>query len=92
MNALHQLAAAIFVGDPRWAWRRRVTFAGCAVFLSGVVHSIFFDSDLAHASMVMTNCVAGFGATLTIYAGLSTADDHLRRKAGEDPAANAVRG
>jgi hypothetical protein len=75
------LSAAVFIGDPNWAWRRRVTFSGCAVFLAGVANAIWFDHDIAHASMVMTNCVAGFGATLAIYATLATGDDHLKRKA-----------
>lgn len=79
MSVLRGLAASIFVGDVTWAWRRRMAFAGCGVFLAGVVHSIFFDRDLAHAAMVMTNSVAGFGATLTIYAGLAVADDKFKR-------------
>ncbi len=73
------LGAGIFTGDRSWAWRRRVTFAGCAVFLAGIANSIWFDHDLAHATMVMTNCCVGFAGTLTIYAGLSTVDDHLQR-------------
>jgi hypothetical protein len=31
--------------------------------------------------MVMTNCAAGFGATLALYAGLAVADDKFRRDA-----------
>jgi hypothetical protein len=76
------LSNAIFIGDPNWAWRRRATFAGCAVFLAGVAHAIWFDHDIAHASMVMTNCATGFGATLAIYVGMSTGDDHLKRISG----------
>lgn len=74
------LGAAIFTGDRSWAMRRRMVFAGCAVFLAGVVHSIWFDGDLSHATMVMTNCATGFGATLTIYVGLAVTDDHLKRE------------
>jgi hypothetical protein len=31
--------------------------------------------------MVMSNCATGFAATLGIYAGLATGDDHLKRLA-----------
>jgi hypothetical protein len=74
------LGNAIFTGERTWAWRRRMVFAGCAVFLAGVVHSSWFDPDLAHATMVMTNCATGFGATLGIYVGLAVTDDHLKRE------------
>jgi ABC-type Fe3+-siderophore transport system permease subunit len=76
------LSDAIFIGDPNWAWRRRVTFAGCAVALAGVIHATWFDHDIAHASMVMTNSWTAFAATLAIYVGMSTGDDHLKRIAG----------
>jgi hypothetical protein len=74
------LLRAIFVGDPEWAWRRRVTFAGCAVALWGVIHAILFEPDHAWGAVVLTNCWAAFGATLTIYATLATYDKHSERK------------
>jgi hypothetical protein len=40
MNALRGLASSIFVGDATWAWRRRMAFAGCGVFLSGILKVI----------------------------------------------------
>lgn len=80
MSLWRAFGRSIFVGDRNWAWRRRMAFAGCGTFLAGIFHSIFLDHDIAHASMVMTNCVAGFGATLATYAGLAVADDHLKRK------------
>ncbi len=72
---------AIFLpgSDPTWSWRRRMAFAGCAVFLSGVLKTIWWPGDIAHDSMVMTNCVTGFGATLALYAGLAVADDKFKR-------------
>lgn len=75
------LQHAIFTGDRNWAWRRRMTFAGCAVALFGVLHAILWEPDHAWGAVVLTNCCALFGATLTIYAGLATVDDNLKRKA-----------
>jgi hypothetical protein len=80
MSVWARLGDAIFTGDRAWAWRRRTAFAGCAVFLAGVVNSIWFDPDLPHATMVMSNCVTGFGATFAAYAGLAVADDHFKRE------------
>jgi hypothetical protein len=73
------ISRAIFVGDPNWAWRRRVTFVGCTVFLGGIINSIWFDHDPVHSTMVMSNCQVGFLGTLGIYAGFATANDHLQR-------------
>lgn len=80
MNFWQALYSGFFAGERSWAWRRRMVFIGCAVFLAGVVNSIWFDQDLAHATMVLTNCATGFGATLTIYAGLAVVDDNLKRE------------
>jgi hypothetical protein len=66
--------------DPTWCWRRRMAFFGCSVFLGGIAHSVWFDGDFTHSSMVMTFCTAGFQATLATYVGLAVTDDHLRRK------------
>ena len=74
------LLRAIFPhSDPTWQWRRRMAFAGCGVFLSGILKVIWWSGDIAHDSMVMTNCAAGFGATLALYAGLAVADDKFKR-------------
>lgn len=75
------LRHAIFLpdSDPAWAWRRRMAFSGCAVFLSGVLKVVWWPGDIAHDAMVMSNCATGFGATLTIYAGLAVADDKFKR-------------
>lgn len=76
-----QLCRAIFTGDRHWAWRRRAIFASVMTCLAGIIHSIFFDHDLAHSSMVMTNCATTLLATLGIYTGAAVTDDHLKRKA-----------
>jgi hypothetical protein len=68
------------IGDPAWAWRRRVIFAGSLVFLSGVAKAIWLPTDIARDSMLITNCGALFTATLGIYAGLTTIDDHNIRE------------
>lgn len=74
------LLAGIFVGDVNWAWRRRVAVSSAAVMLAGILHSIFWDHDMAHATMVMSNCQAGILAILTIYVGGAVWDDHNKRK------------
>lgn len=74
------LSKAIFTGERSWAWRRRMVFAGCAVFLGGVANSIWWDHDVAHATMVMSNCTTGFATTLATYVGLAVADEHLKRE------------
>lgn len=82
MRFLHVLAHAIFRGDPAWAWRRRLTLSGGLMFLAGMANSIWFDADLAHASMVMPNCVTGFLGIFGAYAAAVVTDDHLKRNAG----------
>ena len=90
MGFVHILAGAVFTGEKSWAWRRRVTFTGCIVFLAGVINSIWFDPNLAHATMVMSNCQTGFGATLVTYTGLAVVDDHMKRR--EDRLSTQPRG
>jgi hypothetical protein len=65
--------------DPDWTWRRRMAFGGCGVFLGGVVHGVWFEPDLARATMVITQCSLGFGGTLGAYLGIATWDDKNRR-------------
>jgi hypothetical protein len=80
MSLLHTLSRAIFTGNREWAWRRRGAISGGVTFLAGVIHSIWFDHDIAHASMVMTNCVTGFTAVIGVYTGAVVTDDHLKRR------------
>lgn len=77
---LRALSHAIFTGDREWAWRRRIVLWGCLVYLAGIVNAIWFDRDLAHATMIMGACSTGFAATLATYVGLAVADDHLKRE------------
>ena len=80
MTLFGHLWKAIFVGDPTWAWRRRIAVSSTAVMLAGVLNSTFWDHDVAHASIVLTNCIAGLSAVMTIYVGGVVTDEHLRRK------------
>lgn len=80
MSLLRTIHHAIFTGDRNWAWRRRMAFLGCGVALYGVLHAILWETDHAWGAVVLTNCWAAFGATMITYAGLATADDHLKRK------------
>jgi hypothetical protein len=79
------LRHAIFVGDPTWAWRRRLLFTGCAMALAGVATAQWFTPDTAWAAVLLAQSWAAFGATAAIYAGLATYDDNQKRKAGESP-------
>jgi hypothetical protein len=65
--------------DPDWTWRRRMAFAGCSVFLWGIIYAIRFESDHTWGSVVLTNCIGGFGVTLGAYLGIATWDDKNRR-------------
>lgn len=75
------LAHAIFAGERNWAWRRRVAITTSFTFQAGILYAIFGDHDLAHASMVMSNCVTGQAGVLAIYVGGGVADDHFKRQA-----------
>lgn len=81
------LANGIFIGDRNWAWRRRVTFIGCAMALAGVAQAVWFEPDHAWGAVVLSQSWTAFGATLAIYAGLAVADDKFKRdserKAGQ---------
>lgn len=79
------LRDAIFIGNPGWAWRRRVLFTGCAVALSGVATAQWFTPDTAWAAVLLAQSWAAFDTTAALYAGLATYDDNQRRKAGEQP-------
>lgn len=74
------LSDAVFTGERSWAWRRRVTFAGCAMALACVAKAAWLEPDKAWAAVLLAQSWAAFGATLALYAGLSTYDDHLKRK------------
>ena len=83
---MHPFLKAVFIGDTQWAWRRRIAVSGAGTMLVGILHSIFFDENLAHASMITTNCVTGFGVIMSIYVGGVVGDDHLKRmSAGQPP-------
>ena len=79
-SLLHQLGRAVFTGDRSWAWRRRAALSGVATSLAGVIKAAFFDTDIAHASMVMTNCIGLFTVAMGAYTGAVVVDDHLKRK------------
>ena len=76
----HVILKAIFVGDAQWAWRRRVALSSAAVMLAGILNSIFWDRDLAHATMIMTNCMTGLTLVFTVYVGGAVWDDNNKRK------------
>lgn len=84
MSLWRLLGAAIFTGERSWAWRRRVTFAGCTVFLYGIVYAIRFEPDHAWGAVILSQCSLGFLSTLGIYAGAAGYDDHQKRKFGLD--------
>lgn len=77
------LRNVVFIGDPSWAWRRRVLFTGCAVALACVVHATWFEPDKAWAAVLLAQSWTAFGGTAALYAGLATYDDNKKRKAGE---------
>jgi hypothetical protein len=80
MSFLERLGDAIFTGERSWAWRRRMAFAGCSVFLWGIVYAIRFEPDTARMTAILSFCVPGFGTTFAAYAGLAGLDDHLKRE------------
>lgn len=74
------LSASVFIGDPAWAWRRRVIFAGCALALAGVVQAVWIEKDHAWGAVVLAQSWTAFGATVAIYVGLAVTDEHLKRE------------
>jgi hypothetical protein len=79
-HLLHALGRAIFTGNREWAWRRRGAISGGAMGLAGIATAIWWDTDIAHSSMVMTNSITLFLGSLTAYTGAVVVDDHLKRK------------
>jgi len=79
MNFWQTLGNAIFTGDREWAWRRRMALASGFTMLACILNSTFWDHDLQHSSMVMTNAIAGLGLVMTIYVGGSIADAKFKR-------------
>lgn len=71
--------AAFFVGSPEWAWRRRLTITAAGTMLAGIIQSIFFEPDLAKATMVMGHCQTGLATILGLYIGGAVADDKFKR-------------
>lgn len=66
--------------DPTWAWRRRVTFAGCTMALSGVAKAQFFEPNHEWGAILLAQSWAAFGAILGLYLGLAVTDSHLKRE------------
>jgi hypothetical protein len=63
--------------DKSWTWRRRMAFAGCGVFLWGIVYSIAFMKGESLQIAVLGQCIAGFLATMGIYYKGSHEDQKL---------------
>lgn len=61
---LRALAAAALFARGTWFWRRVMALAAAAVELTGILHATFGDHDLAHATMVMSNCQQGLALVL----------------------------
>lgn len=90
---LRKLDHAIFPpgSDPTWAWRRRMSFAGCAVFLWSIVYAIVWTADTARMTSILGFSVPGFSATLATYLGLAGLDAHLKRETDRKAEAVPVR-
>lgn len=84
VNFWRLIGHAVFTGDRGWAWRRRVTFAGCATALACVVQATWFETDRQWAAVLLAQSWTAFGATLAIYVGAAGYDDHQKRKLGAD--------
>jgi hypothetical protein len=88
MQRAASILSALFPGHGHWIWRRRTAVASAAVMLACILHSAFVDRDLAHATMVMTNCQEGLALVLSIYVGGAAWDAHLKRKVEAQAAAS----
>lgn len=84
MSLWRLLGAAIFTGERSFAWRRRVTFAGCAMALAGVAKAVWWTPDKQWAAVLLAQSWAAFGATLAVYVAAAGFDDHQKRKFGSD--------
>jgi hypothetical protein len=87
MSLWRALGDAIFTGDREWAWRRRVAITSAAVMHACIIDASFFDKDLAHSTMVMSNALQGLTLVMTIYVAGAVVDDKFKRdnerKAGQ---------
>jgi hypothetical protein len=79
------LCKALFVGDPNWTWRRRSAISGGVMALAGFAHGVWFDAEIAHAAMVVTNSIALFMGCLGTYTAAVVTDEHLRRRSEARP-------
>ena len=79
MRLWQALGNAIFTGDREWAWRRRVAITSAVVWHACIIKAAFFDADIAHSTMVMSNAVPGLALVMTIYVGGSIADAKFKR-------------
>lgn len=84
MSFWQRFSDAIFTGERSWAWRRRITFAGCIVALASVAKAVWWESDKAWAAVLLAQSWAAFGATMALYVAAAGYDDHQKRKLGDD--------
>lgn len=93
MKFLRKLDRAIFPpgADPSWAWRRRMSFAGCGVLLWATVHAIAWTPDTARMVAILGFSVPGFVTNLGIYLGAAGVDAHLKRETDRKAEAVPVR-
>lgn len=80
MNLLNRISHSIFTGERSWAWRRRVTFAGCTMALAAVAKATWYEPDKAWAAVLLAQSWTAFGATLAVYFGATGFDEHQKRK------------
>jgi hypothetical protein len=79
MSIWQTLGSAIFTGNREWAWRRRIAICSAATMHACFIQAAFFDTDLAHATMVMGNALQGLTLVFTIYVAGAVADDKFKR-------------
>lgn len=77
--------------DPKWAWRRRMAFAGCAVQLWAIVYAVAFTPDTARMTSILGFMVPGFAVNLGTYLGIAAVDAHNERETDRKAQAVPVR-
>ena len=80
MSLWRKFLKAVFTGEKDWAWRRRMCFAGCAVFLWATVYSIVWTMDTARMTSILGFVIPAFSATLATYLGFAGYDAHKKRE------------
>lgn len=92
MKMLGIVLAALFPDDGRWIWTRRIAVSSAAVFQAGIVHSIFYDTDLAHCHEVLTVCMDGLALIFSILVAGKVVHARLMKGApGADAQADGVK-